>query len=168
VLIDINNAIGPYLGEICAVFYLIASVALLRTWKKSRTPDALVVFFYLTALIAAVYLPNTWLNLFSLTVFHLFGYTVLVWLHATQGYLRTIFGDYFLLMAGLMGLSDAVFLGWGFPIQCQVWVVDAIFITMCIGSLYVCFNSNHNGGNLGKRHELDSKHHKSISGTVEG
>lgn len=150
-LIEINNSVGPWLSEICAAFYFVAAISLWRTWYKSRTPDALIVFGYLTILMTAVYLPNTWLNLRDLMAIHLISYTGLIWLHAAHNHLRTVYGDYLLVMAGLMGLVDGIFLGWGFPIQYQVWLIDAIFITITLSALYVSLNSRHNGGNMGRQ-----------------
>lgn len=167
-LIELNNSVGQWLGEICAIFYLIAAIALLRAWKQSRAPDALVIFFYLTALIWAVYLPNTWLNLTSLMIFHLFAYTSLAWLHWSQGRLRTVFGDYFLLMAGMMCLVDAIWLGWSLQIQYQVWLIDLIFITMCLSTLYCCLNSHHNRGNIGRKNDKNYTNSKIVMESLKG
>jgi len=162
-LITINNLVGPWLSEICAAFWLITSITLLRTWRKSRTPDALLVFSYLTGLVIVANIPETWLNLSSLAVIHLLMYTLLVWSHAAHGFLRTGYGHYLQLMAALFVLTDSLFLAWSLPIQYQVWILDALFLLMNISTLYVCFKSNHNGGNMGKYHAPDHSHHKGFA-----
>jgi len=168
-LVYINNTFGPWLGEICAVFYAIAAITLSVTWYKSRSKDALLVFGYLTALIVAVYLPDTWLNLFALAAFHLMGYSLLFWLHSAHGMLRTVFGDYFMLMAGLMGLTDSIVAAWPIPIQVQVFIVDSLFLIMCVSSLFVCLNSYHNGGDIGtRRNDGNTEKNKAVDNALKG
>lgn len=178
-LIQINNSVGPWLSEICAALWFITAVSLLIPWIKYEYPfsiklqvkykslDRLTVFVYLTALIISALASNTWLNLTALIAIHLILYTTLVWMHTAHCALQSRYGDYFLLMAGLLGLIDAVFIVQGYYIHYHVWVIDTIFVVMCLSSLYVSLKPADNEGKLGKSHVLDSGNHKTVTRSVQ-
>jgi hypothetical protein len=165
-LIDLSNTVGPWVSEICAAFWLVASFALLRTWKQSRTPDALVIFFYLTLLVIAANISSSWGDLSTLAVIHLLLYTALVWAHGAHGYLATTYGSRMQNLAASIVFIDAGFLCWRFPTQYHAWLLAVIFIIMCLYTLYVCLKSHHNGGNLGKRHVV-SEYYKTFIESIK-
>jgi accessory gene regulator protein AgrB len=165
-LIDLNNTVGPWLSEICAAFWLITSLALLRTWHQSRTSDALIIFSYLTLLVIVANIPASWGDLSALAVIHLLLFTALVWAHGAHGLLDTNYGSRMQNLAASIVFIDSAFLCWKFPTQYHAWLLMVIFIAMCLYTLYVCLKSPDNGGNLGKRH-VDNKYYKALIESIK-
>lgn len=165
-LIDLSNTIGPWVSEICAALWFITSIVLLRTWKQSRTPDALVIFSYLTLLVIVANIPASWGDLSALAVIHLLLFTALVWAHGAHGLLDTNYGSRMQSLAASIVFIDAAFLCWKFPTQYHAWLLMIIFIVMCLYTLYVCLKSHHNGGNLGKRNVV-SDYYKNIIESIK-
>jgi accessory gene regulator protein AgrB len=165
-LILINDSLSPWFSEICAAFWLVTSLALLRTWKQSRTSDALVIFSYLTLLVIVANIPASWGDLSALAVIHLLLFTALVWAHGAHGLLDTNYGSRMQNLAASIVFIDAAFLCWKFPTQYHAWLLMIIFIVMCLYTLYVCLKSHHNGGNLGKRH-VDNKYYKALIESIK-
>ena len=162
----INDSLSPWFSEICAVFWLVTSITLLRTWKQSRTPDALAIFSYLTLLVIVANIPASWGDLSSLAVIHLLLFTALVWAHGAHGLLDTNYGSRMQNLAASIVFIDAAFLCWEFPIPYHAWLLAIIFITMCLYTLYVCRKAHHNGGNLGKRNVV-SQYYKDILESIK-
>jgi glycerol-3-phosphate acyltransferase PlsY len=159
VLIDLSNAVGPYVSEICFAFWAAAFFFLLFNIIRYKSVDSFVVALLLTSLMAVGNMPSLWLIPFQLMLVHTLIFTVFFCVHTLFVCVKGRYGDYLLTITGLFGFVDVVFYITGAYPTIHGWILAAFFIAMCVISLYASGKSHNNNGRYvsGSENETGAK-----------
>lgn len=156
-LITVNNLIGPAFRLVGLAIWALTLTSLAGAFFYSKSKESLLLIAHLSALVAISWIPEIWGNAFTLMIAHLITYTITLCFVLFGGFLRSVFGDWFLLLAGTMAYLDAFAYLFQPPIQVHLWAINILFLLMCCISFVAGLRCHDNSGNLGGNRNANSQ-----------
>lgn len=160
-LITANDTIGPVFRWVGFGLWVTVVLGSFVVWKRANHNDLMVSGAYITALFLFGWFQSIFENQVALAVCHILTIAFLVTGSFALNALQTKYGDFIKVMGAFMVVIDVTFYVTDMWIQAQLWLINLLFVAICLAKLYSLKYTRKNSGNLGSPKHVATIYYKS-------